>query len=247
MKRKARFSHCCCWLFCGLILTTLLAACAPPARAGSNADFPFAQPYFETVGDSESIPYGLVSTMTQDARGFLWMGTQAGLIRYDGYRLRKFVHNAQDPGSIAADYVQAIASAKDGRVWVGTANDGISVFDPATERFEHIRHDPKRPDSLNAGRINAMALDAAGNLWVGSDQGLDFLAANSKRFIHYRHDGADPHSLADNRVLSLLLDRQQQLWIGSADGLQKRSPGAKGFERADTHPASGSAPLTGSS
>ena len=245
MKRKGRFSHCCCWLFCGLILTTLLAACAAPARAGASGEFPFAQPYFETVGDSESIPYGLVTTMAQDTRGFLWMGTQAGLIRYDGYRLRKFAHSAQDSSSVAADYVQAIAAAKDGRVWIGTANDGISVFDPATERFEHIRHDPGQPDSLGAGRINAMVLDAAGNLWVGSDQGLDFLAANSKRFIHYRHDGADTRSLADNRVLSLLLDREQQLWIGSADGLQKRRPGGKTFERADTQPATGSAPLHG--
>ena len=229
MKRNGQFRDWIISVFCGLLLTTALAAHAQTAP--SAHDFPFAQPYFETVGDSESIPYGVVGAMKQDARGFLWIGTQAGLIRYDGYRFRKFLHSASDPASVAGDYVQSIAAGTDGRVWIGTASDGISVFDPASERFTHIRHDPKQPDSLSAGRISVMALDADGNLWVGSDQGLDFRAANSQSFIHLRHDTSNPHSLADNRVLSLLLDQKQQLWVGTADGLQRLGPDHQRFER----------------
>jgi ligand-binding sensor domain-containing protein/signal transduction histidine kinase len=206
-------------LFLGLLLTLALATHATHAR-----DFAWAQPYFETVGDSESIPYGVVSVMMQDRRGFLWIGTQAGLIRYDGYRFRKFIHNAQDPGSIAGDYIQAITLAADGRIWVTTASDGISIFDPASERFEHIRNDPKRPDSLNDGRLSSLLIDGGGNLWVGSDQGLDYRAANSPSFIHLRHDANDDHSLADNRVMSLMQDPEQQVWVGSASGLQRIMP-----------------------
>jgi signal transduction histidine kinase/ligand-binding sensor domain-containing protein len=229
------------WLAGWLPLALMAAVIAPPAAAVATAaapslpaqDFPSTEPEFETLRDAESIDNQVITALAQDARGLIWIGTQQGLVRYDGYRFRKFVHKASDPFSLAGDYVTALAVAKDGRIWVGTTSDGISIFDPASEHFEHFKHDEKAPGSLSGGRIWALANDGRGGMWIGTDQGLDHLPPGSRRFAHFRH-GTAPHSLMDDKVRSLLLDKAGRLWVGTSSGLQRLSLDGKSFETVVT-------------
>jgi ligand-binding sensor domain-containing protein/C4-dicarboxylate-specific signal transduction histidine kinase len=204
-----------------------LILAAPPLSAAP--DFPSTEPEFETLRDVEMIDNQPITAMAQDTRGLIWIGTQTGLVRYDGYRFRKFAHKAAEPTSLAGNYVFSLAQTKDGRLWVGTNSDGVSIFDPATERFEHFRHDEKQPTSLGAGTIWGFAGDAQGGMWIATDQGLDYLPAGSRHFVHFRH-GADAHSLLDNKVRSLLLDKTGRLWVGSNSGLQRLALDGKSFE-----------------
>ena len=203
----------------------------------STLDFPFAEPFFEAVGDSESVPTGIVTALAQDRRGWLWIGTQRGLIRYDGYRFRKFVYSAQDPASLGGDFITSLYAAPDGRLWVGTESDGVSVFDAVSERFEHFRHDPAQSASLGGGVVWALAGDGHGGVWMGTDQGLAYCAQGCKTLKRYRHDASNAASLADDQVRSLLLDRSGRLWVGSADGLQRLlADGSGRFERIASKP-----------
>ena len=70
--------------------------CLWPWVAGAVA-FEFGEPYFESVGDAESIPDNNVTALAQDRAGFIWIGTTDGLIRYDGYRFSYFGNNPADP------------------------------------------------------------------------------------------------------------------------------------------------------
>ena len=207
---------------------------AAPAAAATQepAEFTFAQPYFESVGDSQSIPSGVVTALAQDTRGMLWIGTQIGLVRYDGYRLRKFVNQMYDPGSLAGDFITCLWVGHDGRLWIGTRSDGISVFDPKTERFDNYQHDPAKAESLSGGRVWALAGDKQGGIWIGTNEGLDYLASDGS-LQHFRHQAGNDESLADDRVRALLFDSRQQLWVGSADGLQRLGIGRTSFERID--------------
>jgi signal transduction histidine kinase/ligand-binding sensor domain-containing protein len=208
------------------IIKAMLLCCCAVAQA---QNFPSTEPEFETLRDAESIDNQAITALAQDVRGLIWIGTQNGLVRYDGYRFRKFVRKADDPFSLAGNYVHSLAVAKDGRIWVGTYSDGISVFDPASERFEHFRHDEKVPDSLSGGTITALVDDGQGGMWIANEQGLDHLANGSRRFDHFRHS-LDPHSLMNDQVRSLLLDKVGCLWVGSRGGLQRLSRDGKRFE-----------------
>jgi ligand-binding sensor domain-containing protein/signal transduction histidine kinase len=222
-------------LFGLLCFFATVLACAAPARLPAPAsvsapaprEFGFAQPYFELVGDSNQIPYGLVTAMAQDSRGLLWLGTQYGLLRYDGYRFRKFLHAANDPASLPGNYVDALHLAADGRLWVATQNDGLAVFDPASERFGRPI---LRTGSLAQRQVRALIGDGGKGLWVGTEQGLLHLAHDGQVLAHWRHDLAKSDSLHDERVHSLLQDRQGRLWVGTADGLQRMSRDGRGFE-----------------
>jgi ligand-binding sensor domain-containing protein/signal transduction histidine kinase len=218
------------------INTLVLAVEQKVAVIGTSAgDFAYAEPYFENIGDNESIALGPISTFAQDAKGFLWIGTQFGLIRYDGYRFRKFAHDAANSNSLAGNSVSALWVGLDGRIWIGTRGDGLSVFDPRTELFKNYRSDATVPNALSSNTIFALVGDANGAIWVGTDKGLDYLAEGdlsegAEGFIHYRHSLADPLSLASDSVNALLIDRQGALWVGST-ALQRLRQDRGGFER----------------
>jgi signal transduction histidine kinase/ligand-binding sensor domain-containing protein len=201
----------------------------PPVRAPD--DFGFAEPYFQQIGHADAIPGSVVTALAQDARGWLWIGTYQGLIRYDGYHFRQFLHDDANPHSLAGDSISALWVGSDGRLWVGTHSAGLSVFDPEREQFYNVRNDPAQAADMAGGTVWALHGDAKGGVWIGTEQGLDYWPAGANTAsVHYRHDPAKPNSLLDNRVRSLLLDRAARLWVGSASGLQRlrldRSPGA---------------------
>jgi diguanylate cyclase (GGDEF)-like protein len=220
---------------------------APPSGpAQASAEFGFAEPDFESVGDTESIPSGVITSMVQDAHGWLWVGTPNGLVRYDGYRFRTYLHDDADAVSLAGDYVNALWAAPDGRLWVGTNSDGVSIFDPANGRFTHLRDDgasPAKPAAAPApasGKIWAIVGDANGGVWVGANEGLDYWPRGASRPRRFRHDSSNLGSLADNRVRSLLVDRRGTLWVGTTDGLQRRLAGGTTFERVASDPGDAS-------
>ncbi|MBH9551436.1 two-component regulator propeller domain-containing protein [Inhella gelatinilytica] len=212
-------------LFRRIWFALVLVLAAAHGAGAAPTPFRLAEPYLETVGDAESIPFGVVVSLTQDTQGFLWIGTQVGLVRYDGYRFRLFKHHRDDPHSLPGDFINSLWAAPDGRLWVGTLTDGLAVYDPRSERFTRYVHNPAQLGSVPASRINALVTDARGSLWVGTDQGLGELPAGATAFTVHRLGAAGPQA---PRIQSLLLDRDGRLWVGTDQGLQVRR--ATGFE-----------------
>ena len=197
------------------------------------ADFSFVDPYFEAVGDTESIGDSVITSLLQDRKGFLWIGTTKGLIQYDGYRFRRYAHNPRDPRTLVGEYILTLCLGEDGRIWIGTNSNGISVLNPDTERFEHFIHDDKKADSLSKGRIWGMAASSDGGVWVATDHGLDFIAKNSRQIQHFKREANNPHRLQSERLRSLFIDKNGDMWIGSVDGLQLLKKNSKVFSQFD--------------
>ena len=158
-----------------------------------------AQVSFRRVAIPDDVPAHLVSAIAQDAAGLLWFGTQGGLVRYDGYEWRVYRSNPADPATLAGSYVRALLVALDGRLWVGTFSGGLSVFDPRTETF--TRH------QVGYDRVEGLAEDRTGRIWVATTAGLHRLDPKPGRIEHFRHDAKAPLSIADDRVRGLLVDR----------------------------------------
>ena len=207
----------------------LAAAAAPNPASEANEQFGFIDPYFQSVGDIDSIPGGVVASLAQDADGLIWIGTEEGLIRYDGYRFHRSVHDAADPHSLAGGYIASLYVDADGFLWVGTGSDGISRYDIKRERFDNFRHDAADPGSIGDGMIWSIVADAGGT-WAAGNSGLDYLPKGAKAWRHYRHDEHDASSLADDRVHNLLIDKSGKLWVGTAAGLQRLRADLKGFD-----------------
>lgn len=199
----------------------LLAVCQCQLAYGAQAGnlFSLGQRYFDTVGNGEAIPGEVVTALVQDKTGFLWIGTQFGLLRYDGYSFKKYVHNPDDATSLIGNFINTLWLANDGRLWVGTTSNGLSVFDPATETFTNYTNTPGEHNSLSHNDVWAITGDAAGRVWIGTGNGLDYFDVASLQIKPYQMTPAADSQQHDNRILSLLLDQHNNLWLGKQNGL----------------------------
>jgi signal transduction histidine kinase/ligand-binding sensor domain-containing protein len=150
-----------------LTLTLLLAL---------TASISFAQQKkiaFEKYGVAEGLPEEFVIDPLQDDKGFIWFGTQTGLVKYDGYRFKVFkaTPNQMDTTNFQSrNLLGGLLKAKDGKIWIGESagKGGISYFDPLTEKFRTFYPEGK---TTNAEISNGNAIlfeDEAGNIWFKS-------------------------------------------------------------------------------
>jgi diguanylate cyclase (GGDEF)-like protein len=185
---------------------------------------------FSPVDIPADVPAHLVTALAQDRRGFLWIGTQGGLVRYDAYSYRVFTPEGGNPRALGSSYVRALLAAQDGRIWIGTFSGGLSVYDPNTDAFETFRHDRSNPASLAHDRVEGLAEDREGRIWIATDAGLDRFDPRTRRIDHFRHADGDRASLASDLVRGVLVDGRGQVWVGTRDGLQRWHVN-RGFER----------------
>jgi len=161
---------------------------------------------FDILDINESFSSISVSTLHQDQQGFIWIGTQDGLYRYDGYQLKEFRHHTQDESSIQNNAIQSIHEDKAGLLWVGT-NQGVSTFDPEYGKFTN---------HLINGEITpcvGMAADSDGSLFVITDRGLLCKYNEQQKTF-------DAVSLSIFGIVhSFFIDSKDRLWIGNNTGV----------------------------
>ncbi|MYM67185.1 response regulator [Pseudoduganella sp. FT55W] len=205
------------WLrFAAFAVLAGMGACSAALAAPERWD-QLATPLFEHLGLDQGLPHPVGMALAQDGDGFIWIGTQSGLARWDGYRVRSFRHDAADTSSLPGDFIQALHVDVAGRLWVGTAAAGLAMYDKHTEKYTRLN------DELSRGLVSAIASDAKGNLWIGTPTGLKYYDTVHKTIRRYSHE--DTPGLPDNQIRSLLMDRAGNLWIGSATGLSRMKPG----------------------
>lgn len=122
------------------------------------------------IDREKGLPTNDVRAICQDADGFIWFATTDGLCRFDGTRFRYYRSDPDDPYALLDDHVTAVVSFH-GRIWTGTAK-GISVLDPKTHTFEHVRLDTVLSDDrhqrIPSRQVSHLYVDRHGDLWAGT-------------------------------------------------------------------------------
>jgi signal transduction histidine kinase/CheY-like chemotaxis protein/streptogramin lyase len=195
-----------------LIALAFAVAAAPPP----------APPQFVASSVSDGLPSSTVYRLAQDRDGFIWMGTNDGLARYDGVSFRVFHNDPAEPGSISNNNITALLIDSQGRVWAGGDGSGLNRLEPDGEHFRRWRHVPNDLKTLGNDDVWALAEDASGTIWVGTYLGgLNGLQADGS-FAHVDHDAENPGSLRSSTIVSLHADPNGRLWIGTDVGLDVR-------------------------
>jgi signal transduction histidine kinase/ligand-binding sensor domain-containing protein/CheY-like chemotaxis protein len=183
---------------------------------------------FEQLGVEHGLVQESVLAIAQDQQGFIWLGTQAGLTRYDGYRTITYKSAVSDPRSLADNWVRVLHLDRAGQLWVGT-DGGLDRYDAGTKSFIHFLPAESAQRGNGNRHVRAIADDGLGGLWVASADGLHHFDPASGRFTSWHHDPADAGSLANDQVNALARDAAGRLWVGTATGLDMLAPGATRF------------------
>lgn len=183
---------------------------------------------FERISIEKGLSQSVVYSIFQDSRGFLWIGTQDGLNRYDGYSFRVYKSKPYDSTSLSDSWIQAITEDKKGNLWIGTHNGGLYKFDRKEDRFTNFRNIPLNPNSLINNRIWTLYLDKSENLWIGTSGGLDKFDISKESFTHYGRIDNQEFGLSNNAVNSICEDGDGVLWLGTFGGGLNRFDKSKG-------------------
>ncbi len=182
--------------------------------------------YFQRIGSERGLAQNSVTALAQDAQGFVWVGTQGGLHRYDGQRYTLYRHDPRDPASLPDSYITALAT-QDGRaLWIGTYAQHVARLDLGTGSLR--RYPGAGADAPAAEKQVLALLPHQGKLWIGTPGGLERLdPASGGRDLVLR---LDPKLSLPAPWQALQPAPDGALWYASAAGLYRIGPRG-GIER----------------
>lgn len=155
--------------------------------------------------------------ITQDHQGFLWIGTQDGLNRYDGHSFRIYRNDPNDLNSLTDNDIWDITIDGGGTLWIATLR-GLNRYDSIHDRFIRYHHDPNDSTSLSSDKVAALYVDRSGNLWALTFDGVDIYDPASDTFTHLKHDPSNPNSLSHNKAWSMCEDQSGIYWFATDGG-----------------------------
>jgi signal transduction histidine kinase/ligand-binding sensor domain-containing protein/CheY-like chemotaxis protein len=190
-----------------------------------------------------SLVNGHIRSICQDSSGVMYIGTINGLSVYypETEEFRRFFNNPKDPYSISNNTIYKVFTDHSGTVWVGTFGGGLDKIEkirtyknkkPVDEfKFIHLTEGEGKKQ-LSSNKITDIAETPDGNLWIGTQNGLNCFDRKKNQVIRFLHNPADAQSISNDNISSLCVDKQGNVWAGTWEkGLNLLDPQGHKFVR----------------
>lgn len=180
------------------------------------------------------IPYSLsdnaIYSIYKDREGGIWIGSFFGGVDYysNHYNQFELFYPVAQDNRMKGSRVREFCSAPDGKIWIGTEDNGLNLFDPVRNEFLPL------PSALQSLYTNIHALYADGDyLWIGTfSKGLNRYNLKTGELVTYMQSD-DPNSISHNSTFAIHKDRQNTLWIGNLSGLNIYNYNEDNFTRIE--------------
>jgi len=181
---------------------------------------------FKQLSQEQGLTQASGNAIMQDKNGYLWISTQGGLHRYDGYEFKVFASVPFDTTSLSDNWVWGVTEASNGDLWVGTESGGLNRMDPNTGAAKHYRYDPDDSTTISSDRVFYPFEATNGDLWVSTlSSGLNRMRAGEDgKFTRYKHIHDEPNSLSGNSLFWVSEDANGDIWVGSGNGINRINP-----------------------
>jgi signal transduction histidine kinase/ligand-binding sensor domain-containing protein/CheY-like chemotaxis protein len=190
----------------------LLGLTFPNWGAGLDPHKPIAQFHQDVWGPAEGLPADTVPTIVQTSDGYLWFGTELGLVRFDG--LHFTIYNKTNTPALKSNVVDALAIGNLGELWIGTRGGGVVRLKGG--EFVNI---PTREAGVDSVLCVLRARD--GSVWIGTDGGGVLRLENEHLARYTTRDG-----LPSDEVFALAQGADGSIWIGTRLGLSRFAHGS---------------------
>jgi len=192
--------------------------------AALNPTSPIEQLHQDVWGTDQGLPQNTVTAILQSHDGYIWFGTELGLVRFDGLRFTVF-----DKGNVPelrSNVVDALLEDRAGDLWIGTLGGGLTRYRGGTFTTFGVK------EGVSSDSVLSLLEDHAGNLWIGTEGG----GLNRFRDGHFSVFDVK-NGLSNNEVFALAEGANGDIWIGTHDGLNvRRSDGFHKYGTRDSLP-----------
>jgi ligand-binding sensor domain-containing protein/two-component sensor histidine kinase len=169
----------------------------------------------------------------KDRNGFLWIGTNSGLSRFDGFSFTNYTCNPSDSLSLSGNQVTRLFEDAQGRIWISTHDNGLSVYNPQTNRFKRFMFDPGKPSGVPSNNPTAICTDSQGRIWVGFfGKGLAQYNPMNDSFELTSFD-TRIFSYNFNEIMDIALAENGDFWISTRIGLVQFNPLSGQYKRIE--------------
>jgi signal transduction histidine kinase/ligand-binding sensor domain-containing protein/CheY-like chemotaxis protein len=168
---------------------------------------------FYHISRNTGLSQSTINCIIKDTTGYMWFGTNDGLNRYNGYTFQYFKHNPHNPNSLGLGRVLCMYISKDGKLWVGTDQGGLNLFNPEKEIFTHYLNTKGNLNTLASNDVRAIIEDEQGNLYIACyGGGISYFDKKTELFSSIL--------LSDNNVNCLEYDMANNLLAGTLTGVE---------------------------
>ncbi|MEQ9400978.1 MAG: two-component regulator propeller domain-containing protein [Longimicrobiales bacterium] len=214
-----------------VLAATALVVVAPTAMYAQESRLRFDAPPLR-------LAQPIVTALLQDRAGLMWIGTQGGLVRYDGHAPQLYGGGRARERLLPSSAIRALVEHTDGHLWVATLS-GVGIVSPERDRTTPVSSQT-HPDLFPlTDAMSALAELPDGRVAVGTDGGglviLESDASGGRVFVH---DPDDPTSLPSNTVDAVATGLDGSLWVATLTGLARLRPDADSFEHVPLPPSS---------
>lgn len=171
---------------------------------------------FRSLTNEDGLSQATVETMIQDKQGYVWVGTNDGLNRYNGYDFKVYRHEEEVKNSIANNYIVDIQEDGEGNIWVGTAN-GLSKINSENDSIKNYNVGEEN-GNLSHYNIGDILVTKSGDIYIGTSDGLNVYNKKEDRFENILKK---PGDLSNQMIYCLAEDANGNIWVGTKNGLNK--------------------------
>lgn len=165
----------------------------------------------------DGLAYDNVNCIFQDSRGYIWIGTELGLSRFDGIGFKNYYNRWEDSTSLSENRISDILEDSLGHLWIATRDGGLNRFDPKIEEFKSYQKVPGNSTSIPDNYLRCLLLDADHTgIWIGTYQsGLVFFDFAAETFTQFLPE-LDNKQQDISQLDAIIQDPQDQdyLWLG---------------------------------
>jgi ligand-binding sensor domain-containing protein/two-component sensor histidine kinase len=171
--------------------------------------------YFNRINTNNGLSHNKVNCILQDKRGFIWIGTEDGLNRYDGQYFTVFRNKPNDSTTISGNIITDILEDENNILWITTSDGGFTKYDyrlPANKQFKQFKHIQGDSTTIPVNIINKIIEDKQGYLWLATS------GAYVLRFNKKNETFSSPIHSGTRSAASLIIDQHDSLWVGRIGG-----------------------------
>ncbi|MDW7694131.1 two-component regulator propeller domain-containing protein [Flammeovirgaceae bacterium SG7u.111] len=197
-----------------LLLVFIILTSQPLFSQKSKPAIPFK--HFTVA---QGLSHNFTKCTFQDSNGIIWVATEGGINKFDGYDFRVFEFDSEDPKSVSHNNILDIDSDSKGDLWFCSWGGGISVMDLKTERFTRILNDSTDKTNLPTNFIYSLYRDSQSRMWACTVAGLALINDSTYQIEkHYKHIPNNPASLKENKIRCVAEGEPGKLWVATIGG-----------------------------
>jgi ligand-binding sensor domain-containing protein/signal transduction histidine kinase len=167
----------------------------------------------------------IIRDITEDRDGNILIGTHGDglykmvLTKNGEYNFSRYIHNSKNINSLSGNAVFAVLEDSQGRLWIGTENEGLNLFNRENNKFVHYKTDVFDNKNISHNSIWSLFEDKTGNIWIGTFAGgINMIPRYGGYFNHYKLIPGKKGSLSNNAVTSFYEDSKNNFWVGTDGG-----------------------------